>query len=1793
MLSPRISARASWQAHRLTRLALLIALLLSLIPLPSGAVYAAPLGAASAAFPDHPSVTTVQTRASAPAEQVAPTIDPAALAGPETPVNDWTSSTLQAGTKGISALIDLPDGRVFAAIQGDGLRVYTPDANGIYSWQSGPAGGPTNVTALAYLNGQLWAGTTNAGVSVFTFRSNSWSTFTSANSPLPGNNINRLTAVDRPSGPDDLWVSTTAGAARYREITNTPATWQIFTTANGLPSNNIYDVANWELDNTTLTYFATDAGVRSYNGTTMSAVNGGDGCLFDRATRILVDRANLIWFAAEVNIPALAAQPADTVSAAAAVWQPIGACRYAFSIFGGLWTAHSQSTLPWPSNNISDMSVDRSGRVWFSFLPLGNGSTGGGAAFDRGHWLVLKQPTAPLVTASVSHLQAVGETVWFGHSDASAFSVYSPNWSYWSETDLAASNAPSALLLESDESWVGAGTQLNHWNGQSWQTLTIPGSSPISAMTRGSDGLLWIGTATDGLYAYDNVNNFAHYTTAEGLAGNSIRALHTDAVGRLWVATASGLTLRGNGSWLAFTTSNSDLSSDDLHALTSDSTGQLWIGTAANGIAILDPEANGKPAWSSQTTADGLPSNVINGLATAPDGALWAATTAGVAKWDPASASWSTFTTSDGLTTNEILTIAADPTGLIWVGTAAGVARYDGTAWLALHVTGSFLGADHVPAVAADESRLWVLGGAQVAVRSTVIEPIGNKPPVILTITPNKGAPLSTVTIAGTDFDGAGPEFNEVRFCCLDGQSGIPAPKAQVLSATSTQLVIKVPELVKSGKITLKTINGQSQSPGDFTVTPTISSLEQSCVGIGDTLVIHGSGFTGSGSAAAYVTVGNGPERLADKQSPGEIRQYIRNDDTAGTVKVRLLSGESATSAASVSIANIKVDKVAVQQGVSGQKNVWGKRTLVQLTLVAQGGCNTLIDGGRLLWKLKDGTTRGGGSAYFTSPSGLVVKQSAQPMSLNNAVNFVAEFNSARSNYSTPFPLNQLAGVRVILRHGFQDVLTHEIPASSFGYIDTGANRTFTTMAVFPESGGTNYATFWKDARQNMAQAARIYPQQDTAILNGPQAWMGYTPIYITRSDLISFTLDYQDEIGPIIDDVDDYLDPSGDRYGVALADPKAMDPRNNGAGLSVGSQTAFVVNSPTEGGKTFMHEAMHNFGAVDSDQANYLDNYGGHSRYDEGQWRDNALADKGLSNCDTSLTFRQALIDETGAVRTVYRLDSGQPVQLSLATCGTSDGAKSILSYAPNHNNNNVFLEPLDYQYALDDLDALAQRTLRAAAVQADETMHLAGEIDLANAVTITIAAVESNAGAVTPVTIGALYRLQLRDANNQLLHDQPFDMDFAGGHTHLPADQDQSFVPTGPIQRAHFNLRVPFPAGTVKAEIRHDDQIIWSKSASANAPTVAISAPNGGTFAATDTIAVSWSAADADSDRLLYALDYSADNGQSWILLVPSLTGTRFNWQPNFIPASATALLRVRASDGFKSATATSAPFALTAHAPLAFVLQPSDILTFTEGTLLDLVGGSLTAAGFDEGSFVWRYDGVQIGTTKDLSFTLSMPGEHRFTVEVTADGMSATDEVTVTVIADYDHDGMPDAWELVNKLNPLDAADGYSDADGDLLNNLDEYQVGTQPRQVDTDGDGAGDGAEMAAFTDPLRADQKPAQGPVLRVGTGALSFQQLTPASPAAPRTFWVTNGGSGTLTWSVSSDAAWLKATPTQGSAPTEATVTTTAEGLADGLYTGHLTFTAAGAAQSPTVITVQLLVGSGTAHQLFLPIVSR
>ena len=53
----------------------------------------------------------------------------------------------------------------------------------------------------------------------------------------------------------------------------------------------------------------------------------------------------------------------------------------------------------------------------------------------------------------------------------------------------------------------------------------------------------------------------------------------------------------------------------------------------------------------------------------------------------------------------------------------------------------------------------------------------------------------------------------------------------------------------------------------------------------------------------------------------------------------------------------------------------------------------------------------------------------------------------------------------------------------------------------------------------------------------------------------------------------------------------------------------------------------------------------------------------------------------------------------------------------------------------------------------------------------------------------------------------------------------------------------------------------------------------------------------------------------------------------------------------------------------------------------------------------------------------------------------------------------------------MDPLDPADADTDLDGDGLSNLEEFLLGTDIDNPDTDGDGISDGVEVANGRNPL--------------------------------------------------------------------------------------------------------------------------
>jgi hypothetical protein len=88
------------------------------------------------------------------------------------------------------------------------------------------------------------------------------------------------------------------------------------------------------------------------------------------------------------------------------------------------------------------------------------------------------------------------------------------------------------------------------------------------------------------------------------------------------------------------------------------------------------------------------------------------------------------------------------------------------------------------------------------------------------------------------------------------------------------------------------------------------------------------------------------------------------------------------------------------------------------------------------------------------------------------------------------------------------------------------------------------------------------------------------------------------------------------------------------------------------------------------------------------------------------------------------------------------------------------------------------------------------------------------------------------------------------------------------------------------------------------------------------------------------------------------------------------------------------------------------------------------------------------------------------------------------------DIDRDGLADSWEIEN-FGDLTSQSGMDDWDKDGLNNIEERNLGTDPKLADTDGDGFSDLAEVQGGSDPLEITSVP-EGDLVMLQAAELAY-----------------------------------------------------------------------------------------------------
>ncbi len=175
---------------------------------------------------------------------------------------------------------------------------------------------------------------------------------------------------------------------------------------------------------------------------------------------------------------------------------------------------------------------------------------------------------------------------------------------------------------------------------------------------------------------------------------------------------------------------------------------------------------------------------------------------------------------------------------------------------------------------------------------------------------------------------------------------------------------------------------------------------------------------------------------------------------------------------------------------------------------------------------------------------------------------------------------------------------------------------------------------------------------------------------------------------------------------------------------------------------------------------------------------------------------------------------------------------------------------------------------------------------------------------GAWTPPTPGP-YQIVFLDTAGQPLagYTQPFTVSLDG---------DPAF----------FTLKVPYPTDTAKVQIRRiaDDAVLAEITPAANPPTVTIQ-PASPIWRGPQTL--TWQ---SDPGARYFAVAVSTDNGATWEALALNLTAPTYTLQTTALPNTPEALIRIAASDGLRTATATAGPFTLD-NPPLVGYVDPPD--------------------------------------------------------------------------------------------------------------------------------------------------------------------------------------------------------------------------------------------------------------------------
>lgn len=239
-------------------------------------------------------------------------------------------------------------------------------------------------------------------------------------------------------------------------------------------------------------------------------------------------------------------------------------------------------------------------------------------------------------------------------------------------SELSRNNIKSMFLSDKGILWIGTfseGLEAYDTKSKNFIKYNIPPDlrkllkeSGIYVIKKGrKNDILWLGTFGKGLIRYDTSNKTYQVIGNDNysdnfLTNNRIRTLFIDKNDNIWIGTQSGLNLinlddfdNKNYQIKHFFFDNKVLSGDDILTLFQDKKNRIWVGTKAKGLYLY----NGKTFNKINISIGNSTITSIHSISEDSKNNLWLSSNYGIIKYNPAKNSVIVYGQKDGLVSNE------------------------------------------------------------------------------------------------------------------------------------------------------------------------------------------------------------------------------------------------------------------------------------------------------------------------------------------------------------------------------------------------------------------------------------------------------------------------------------------------------------------------------------------------------------------------------------------------------------------------------------------------------------------------------------------------------------------------------------------------------------------------------------------------------------------------------------------------------------------------------------------------------------------------------------------------------------------------------------------------------------------------------------------------------------------------------------------------------------------------------------------------------------------------------------